>query len=332
MKKYMITDTHFGVRQNSIVWLKSQMKFFYDQFIPNIKKEKDIVNIYHLGDLFDSRSSINPFVANQVRQLFEDLAALENVNLIVVIGGNHDYYSPNDPTTNSINLVLRGIKKVEIVTNGTSSYWDEDLDEYDAFIPWNDYFDINYLKTSISLKGTKRVFIHNDLDNLEPEYRNLFNKYDVDVYSGHIHIPSNYGKLHNLGSCFALNFADANQDRGYYVMNSDGSNLTFYPNIHSIKFVRLYNKEIFNRVDFDTNDYIELYIDQDRLSSDDYQSQIKWFNEKYKNVVVVPVTKTSCNESMSDFESYNIESICKESIPENLVDKFKVVLEKTNDI
>lgn len=332
MKKYMITDTHFGVRQNSIVWLKSQMKFFYDQFIPNIKKEKEIVNIYHLGDLFDSRSSINPFVASQVRQLFEDLAALENVNLIVVLGGNHDYYSPNDSTTDSINLVLRGIKKVEIITNGTSSYWDEDLDEYDAFIPWNDYFNINYLETSISLKGTKRVFIHNDLDNIEPEYRQLFKKYDVDVYSGHIHIPSDYGKLHNLGSCFALNFADTNQDRGYYVMNGDGSNLTFYPNIQSIKFIRLYNKEIFSRIDFNTNDYIELYIDQDKLSSDGYQAQIKWFNEKYKNIVVVPVTKTSCNESVSDFESYNIESICKESIPENLADKFKVVLERINDI
>ena len=163
-----------------------EIRLAITMFVLYIKKEKEIVNIYHLGDLFDSRSSINPFVASQVRQLFEDLAALENVNLIVILGGNHDYYSPNDSTTDSINLVLRGIKKVEIITNGTSSYWDEDLDEYDAFIPWNDYFNINYLETSISLKGTKRVFIHKQPKHLSiPPKSRLFNYriYNMCYYS-----------------------------------------------------------------------------------------------------------------------------------------------------
>lgn len=333
--KVLLTDTHFGVRQNSILWLKSQMSFFYDQLIPFIKKQKEGVFIYHLGDLFDSRSSINPFIANQVRELFSYIASLDNVRQIIIIGGNHDYYSPNDSTTDSINLVLRGIDKVQPVTNGIMMYEDEELDEleFDVFVPWNYYYDFRYLESSISIKGVKRVFIHNDLDNIEPEYKELFKKYNVDVYSGHIHVPSEYGKLHNLGSCFALTFTDANQERGFYTMDDNGDNFTFHSNTKSIKFRRLYNKSIFNNVDFDINDYIELYIDQDKLSNDDYQTRIKWFNEHYKNVNVVPNSNIQVNESAHDFNNYNIDDICRELIPDNLIEKFDEIMcrEKTEN-
>ena len=39
------------------------MNFFYEQLIPFIREQKELVYIYHLGDLFDSRSSINPFIS-----------------------------------------------------------------------------------------------------------------------------------------------------------------------------------------------------------------------------------------------------------------------------
>lgn len=329
--KILLTDTHFGIRQNSITWLKSQMNFFYEQLIPFIREKKELVYIYHLGDLFDSRYSINPFISNEVRNLFDYLASMENVYRIFIIGGNHDYYSPNSPDIDSINMTLRGIDKVEIITNGIQMWWDENEDEYDMFIPWFDYYDISAIESSLNIEGVKRVFIHNDLDNIDPSYRELFK--NVDVYSGHIHIPSDHKNLHNLGSCFALNFTDANQDRGFYTMNNDGSDLKFHSNTKSIKFYRLHNKDIFNNVDFDINDYIELYIDQDKLSNDDYQNRIKWFNECYKNVNVIPRTNNTINESECDFNNYNIDDICRDSIPENLLDKFNMILErkKTNE-
>jgi hypothetical protein len=98
--------------------------------------------------------------------------------------------------------------------------------------------------------------------------------------------------------------------------------------LKSIKFKRLYNKEIFASPNFGTNDYIELYIDQDKLSSDDYQLRIKWFNENYKNINVVPNSNVSINESSHDFNNYNIDDICRDSIPENLLDKFNMIIER----
>lgn len=327
--KILLTDTHFGVKQNSITWLKSQMSFFYEQLIPFIREQKDSVYIYHLGDLFESRSSINPFISNEVRSLFDYLSSIDNVCRIFIIGGNHDYYSPNSPDIDSINMVLRGIDKVEIMTNGIQLWWDENEDEYDMFVPWFDYYDQNSIESSLNINGVKRVFIHNDLDNISPIYKDLFK--NVNVYSGHIHTPSSYSNLHNLGSCFALNFADANQERGFYTMSNDGSNLKFHPNTKSIKFKRLYNKEIFNTPNFDINDYIELYIDQDKLSSDNYQSRIKWFNENYKNINVVPNSNISINENYHDFNNYNIDDICRGLIPENLIDKFEEIITRSSN-
>lgn len=327
--KILLTDTHFGVKQNSITWLKSQLSFFYSQLIPFIKQQKERVLIYHLGDLFDSRSSINPYIADQVRKLFIDLSSLENVSNVIIIGGNHDYYSPNDSSTNSIDLILRNIDKVELITNGINMYEDEELDEFDVFVPWNDYFDLENLESWISIKGVKRIFIHNDLDQLKPEYRKLFNKYDINIYSGHIHIPKISGRYYNLGSLYALNFADANQKRGFYYMNDDGSNFTFVPNEVSIRFYRLYNDEIFKDVNYDINDYVELYIDQDNLSKERYQSRIKIFNDNVKNLNIIPISRGEIFESNYEgVNQYSIDDICKEMIPENLKDKFNIIIEE----
>ena len=100
----LISDTHFGVKQNSITWLNSQLQFIHDQLIPFCIKQTEPINIYHLGDVFDSRSSINPLIATSVREAFKSLAKI--VNKIVVIGGNHDYYSPSDDSINNIDIVL----------------------------------------------------------------------------------------------------------------------------------------------------------------------------------------------------------------------------------
>ena len=103
----LITDTHFGVKQNSITWLNSQSKFIEDQLIPYINretKEGNKVKLIHLGDIFDSRSTISTYIATRVVELFEKLT--NAVNDFIIIGGNHDYYSPNSDSVDSLNLLL----------------------------------------------------------------------------------------------------------------------------------------------------------------------------------------------------------------------------------
>ena len=102
--KVLFTDTHFGVKNNSMTWLKSQLNFIYKQFIPELRELKkthpdDQIVLIHLGDVFDSRSTISTMVATEVRKAFGALR--EVVDEFNIIAGNHDYYSPTSDEVNS---------------------------------------------------------------------------------------------------------------------------------------------------------------------------------------------------------------------------------------
>ena len=64
MKTIIITDTHFGTRNNSKVWCDYQIKFIDNTLLPLVKKlsQKDAVRVIHCGDLFDSKSTLNDFL------------------------------------------------------------------------------------------------------------------------------------------------------------------------------------------------------------------------------------------------------------------------------
>ena len=58
MKVAIITDTHYGARKGS-AHLHEYFKLFYDNvFFPTLEKE-GIDTIIHMGDIFDSRKSID---------------------------------------------------------------------------------------------------------------------------------------------------------------------------------------------------------------------------------------------------------------------------------
>lgn len=317
MIKILISDTHYGVKQNSLTWLKYQTDFIYKQLIPFIKEQTDDVVLYHLGDVFDSRSSINPYIASKIRDSFKDLSRI--VDDFIIIGGNHDYYSPNDAEVNSLDMVLRDIEGIKLITNELY------VKNEDLFVPWYEYENVEKLRKTISLYNIKNIYCHSDLTHLDGEYKELFK--GVNVYSGHIHTPNLYKNLHTLGSTYALTFADCNQDRGFYTIKDNS--FEFHPNTFSIRFWRFRNDEIFNCIEkVGKDDYIELYVDQINLLNDTYLDEIKKITKHSHNTNIIPVSQVMESEESCDFENYNIEEICRENIPEELQDKFNVILEK----
>ena len=69
MKVAFICDTHFGVRNDSPIFLDNAIKFFEEQFFPYLRENK-IKTVIHLGDLFDRRKYINFNTLNTVRDKF----------------------------------------------------------------------------------------------------------------------------------------------------------------------------------------------------------------------------------------------------------------------
>ena len=90
MKIALITDTHFGARNDSLLFLDFFSKFYKNIFFPTLK-ERGITEVIHLGDVVDRRKFINYKTLNSMKEiLFFPLKEMGgNVKIIV---GNHDIY------------------------------------------------------------------------------------------------------------------------------------------------------------------------------------------------------------------------------------------------
>lgn len=314
MINILFTDTHFGVKQNSITWLNSQLDFIYKQLIPYIESLDDEVRLIHLGDVFDSRSSISTMVASKVVDAFKELRS--KVKKFVVIAGNHDYYSPNSSDIDTLSLILKNLD-IDLITKGIH------IDDDCIYVPWYSWGD-EIIQDVIYQHDIKYLFTHADIVNESIKYKN------VAVFSGHIHIPELKQNSYNLGSCYSINFADSNQERGFYVLKDN--NLDFIPNNQSIKFWRFYNEDIFN-IDFNNiseKDYIEIYLDKNNMLDDNYTHELNILTNKYKNLWIIPKSTQSINEDYK-FEGYDIKSMTLEIIPDNLKEKFNQILNKIED-
>lgn len=304
MKTFLITDTHFGVHQANMTWFKSQRDFIYNEFIPLLQQQKEPIKVIHLGDVFDSRSSIPTMIALQVRDMFDDIA--ECCDKFYVIAGNHDMYSPTSDKYCSLEAIFHN-PKINLVIRDIVE------DENDVYIPWvcQERSGISQLS---NIYKRKRIFTHADIVLNRP-------KLYTSVLSGHIHIPLIDPKQnrYNLGSCYALNFADANQERGIYILDNG---LKFMPNKTSIRYYRLYNQQVMDEKkwkDIRDTDYIELYINNTLLSTQQYQTRIQEINKQYNNIWIIPQYEAS-TETID--LNYDIDKIIEDNLPEELKEKF----------
>lgn len=331
MKTVILSDTHFGIKQNSITWMNSQVNFLYNEFIPYIKElsKKERIQVIHCGDVFDSRSSINPFIATNVRKAFEEIASICPV---WIVAGNHDFYSPNEDDVSALDLTLNSIDNLHIIRDKIVHITVGDKNVQNALlVPWYEFDKREILEQAINEYNPKCIFCHTDLTRLSTEYKSLLS--GISAYSGHIHTPSKEHNLITLGSTFALTFADCNADRGFYVLDVDAEpakqRLDFIPARNIIKFWRFYNRAIF---DIDVNrvkdDYIELYVNKLDLLNKEYSDQIAFLTSRIHNITVVPNSEpTKVNEEV-EFQDYNIEEICRTNIPKQLLDKFNEIAGK----
>lgn len=310
----IFTDTHFGWKNNSMTWLTSQMRFIYEQFIPHIKelRKEDPVRVIHCGDVFDSRSTISTYVASKVVQAFKDIRSV--CDEFIIVCGNHDFYSPNSDMVNTVDLFMGHLDIIIVnqIVHETS--------DGKAFVPW-------YVWESGDFKtDAKYIYTHADIV-CGKVHDHCVGK---TIFAGHIHTPRDRKGLYNLGSCFSLNFADANSKRGIYVVR-DGL-IQFIENNVGINFYRLYNEEVLtaNLSRYNPDDYIELYISQENMGREEYVSSIKGFTEMFSHLWIIPQTTQSNGTLNEDFTGYDIEAIMEASIPEDLTDFFQKVKNRIN--
>src|SRR5690348_10806612 len=106
MKIAIITDLHFGARQDSNVISQFQRRFYREKFFPYIDDpENGIEAVFCLGDTFDRRKYTNHVSLCYAKEmLFEPMKARGMPFHILV--GNHDAFFKNTNDVNTIDLMV----------------------------------------------------------------------------------------------------------------------------------------------------------------------------------------------------------------------------------
>lgn len=255
MQVAVITDTHYGVRNDNANFLDMTKKFLDDVFFPEIEK-RGIQTIVHLGDLVDRRKHINIQTANRLRQDFLDPIKARGLNLHVNLG-NHDVYYKN---TNAVNAVR------EICDDSVESY--EEATEVQLhgtpvlFVPWICAENREHSLKMIQNSKSTICMGHLELQGFEMfkgsvcshgDDRKLFDQFHI-VLSGHFHHRSSDGSVVYCGSHGQFTWSDYDDDRGFHILDLNTKDLTFIRNPY-IMFTKVWyddsNKSMEQILDYD---------------------------------------------------------------------------------
>src|SRR6266550_7594034 len=100
MKIAIVTDTHWGVRNDSPAFLDASKRFVDDVLLPVVDAE-EIRTMLHLGDLTDRRKYINYNTAQRLRTDFIDPIVRRGIDFHITLG-NHDVYWKSTMDVNSL--------------------------------------------------------------------------------------------------------------------------------------------------------------------------------------------------------------------------------------
>ena len=334
MKIALITDTHFGARNDSLPFNEYFYKFWEEIFFPLIDK-KGIDTIIHLGDTMDRRKFVSYKIANDFRTRFIQPIVDRNIDTHIMIG-NHDTFYKNTNTINSVAELIGNrhdnIKFYE--ENCTVNFGNTPI----FFCPW-----INSENYGSTLKGIQQTDAEVCMGHLEingfemhkghfsenGHAKEIFKKFDT-VFSGHFHKKSDDGKIYYLGAPYQITWSDDNCPKGFHIFDTVDRTLerivnpyTIYEKIYYDDTNKDYSKE-------DVSQYVDKFIKLVVVNKKDlYQFDMftdRLLQEQTHEVKIV--------EDFSDLDAENVSDDIAENtqdttpLLEKYIDELDVDLDK----
>ena len=233
MKISIITDQHFGARNDSIHFLDYYEKFYKNTFFPTLDNN-GINTVLILGDTFDRRKYVNFYSLKRTKDMFFDELAKRNIQ-VHMLAGNHDTYFKNTNDVNSVRLLLTEYKNIKVIDHPTTiQICGKDV----CMLPWicSENFDasMNIIEKSSAdiCMGHFEIAgfaMHRGMPSHEGLDRGLFKKFST-VFSGHYHHRSNQDNIRYLGNPYELTWQDYNDPRGFHLFDIDTLDLEFIEN------------------------------------------------------------------------------------------------------
>jgi len=269
MKIALITDTHFGARNDNLNFNDYFYKFWEDTFFPYIE-EHGIDTVIHLGDVMDRRKFVSYKIAQDFRQRFVQRFVDMGVKVHMLVG-NHDTFYKNTNDVNSLGEL------VDDRYSGISCYPNPTTIDIDGtplcLIPW--ICADNYAETMNHIKETKAqvCFGHFEINGFEMHKGhfaesgmdgNFLKKFDT-VFSGHFHKKSDNGHIYYLGNTYQMTWSDDGCPKGFHIFDTNTRELERIVNPHTI--------------------FEKVYYDDSNGTYDTYD--VSKLNSKFVKVIVV---------------------------------------------
>ena len=264
MKIALITDTHFGARNDNSNFNEYFFEFYENQFFPYLK-EHNITDVVHLGDVMDRRKYVSYRIAKDFRERFVDKFA--NINLHMLVG-NHDTFYKNTNAVNSLHELVDGRY------DNISVYEETTEVEFDGckilFVPWINADNMNHTMKMLKQSDAQIVMGHLELNGFEMQKgmimdhgwdKQEFKRFDM-VLSGHYHHKSDDGQVFYLGTPYQIYWNDWNDPKGFHVFDTEKRELERIVNPRTI-FSKIYyddSQEINHDMSLYKNKYVKLVV------------------------------------------------------------------------
>ena len=266
MKIAIITDTHWGARNDSQFFTDYFVKFYNDIFFPELL-ERNIDTVVHMGDIVDRRKFINYKTLYQMRHNFFDRCWEQYINLHIIIG-NHDTFFKNTNDVNSMDCLRMmssggegdGGGFVKVYQNPT----EVDLDGTKVFFqPWicpenkDESLDAIAKTEAQILFGHLEVqgfIMHLGATNFEGLPPTVFDKFDF-AFSGHFHHKSDNGTIYYLGTPYQITWSDYKDPRGFHIFDTETRELEFIVNPYEMFHKIFYDDEKTTLEEIQEEDY-----------------------------------------------------------------------------
>lgn len=310
MKVAIITDQHFGARNDSVAFLDFFQKFYDNTFFPTLDAH-GINTVLILGDTFDRRKYVNFYALQRAKEMFFNKLAERGIT-VHMLAGNHDTYYKNTNEVNSPDLLLREYDNINVIdTPQTIHLKYEDMTADVLMLPW--ICPDNYVASMEEIKNTSATLcmghlevagfaMYRGMESHEGLSKDTFNKFDY-VFSGHYHHRSDDGHIYYLGNPYELTWQDYNDPRGFHLFNLNGRELEFIPNPYTM-FARIeYDDKEKQVIDLDSLDLQGKFVKLVVVNKTDYykfdQFTQKLYNKGCAEVKIV--------ENFSEYEEGQID-------------------------
>lgn len=252
----IVTDTHFGFKNDSAQFLDHFAKFYDNVFFPTLR-ENGVKTIMHLGDIVDRRKYMSYTTLRRFHEMFLDKTDEFEVTVLV---GNHDVPYRN---TNEINALSEIFRQPRSGLRIVSEPVEEKIGSSNVLLmPWINSSNYNECMRAMRDSRAQVLFGHLEIKGFEmyrgqPSHegfdRSVFDKFDI-VCSGHFHRKSTDRNINYLGAPYELTWADYDDPRGFHFFDTEARELTFVRNPYSIYKKVWYtdkDRELSQVLDFD---------------------------------------------------------------------------------